>query len=211
MAVALMEERPAYVEFETRAVEDREETISRGYWVGKNVDFAIITPSGGKLVVEKRVDEWFQQLQRQGNPFLSNYERAYEAWRKNEEIPLDGTPIKTWPAISPAQVAAVLKANVRTVEDLARAPEQALGVIGMGARALQERAKAWLESAEQGKVAEQLAALRARLDSLEADNKRLQEDKAELEAALAAVRPEVRAGAMKRPRGKKADKDADLG
>jgi hypothetical protein len=205
MSQALLEERPAYVEFETRAIEDREATIEQGYWVGKDVDYAVITPPGGSLVVERNAEEWFAQLAQQGSPFLAVYERAYRAWKDQEEIPIEGTAIKTWAAISPSDIARVIKANVRTVEDLARAPEAALTKMGMGARALQEKAKAWLETADQGKVAEELAALRARLDDLENDNERLTEDKAELEKALLEAKPAVRAGTTKGSRKTKSE------
>ena len=58
MVEMLQEERHGfYVEFELRPEEDREETISQGMPVFKDVEFAMITMPGGGLVVDKPINE----------------------------------------------------------------------------------------------------------------------------------------------------------
>ena len=52
-----------YVEFELRPEEDRDQTISQGMPIFKDVEFAIITMPGGGLVIDKLInnellDEW---------------------------------------------------------------------------------------------------------------------------------------------------------
>jgi hypothetical protein len=169
----VVEERPPYVQFERRAVENRAATLSTGVYAKVDVDFALITPAGTRDQIERQVSEWFPQLrqsvaeERFRQDWLDLYIGAYEAWKKNQEIPLDGTPIKTWNALSPAQQANLLSVNIRTVEDLAAATEEALQFLGMGARDLKLRAQAYLAaSKDPGKLAAQLSELTAKVDTL---------------------------------------------
>jgi hypothetical protein len=159
--------RPPYVTFEVRSVEDRAASMAAGHFVGKDVNYAIVTPSGSKDRIEKIAEEWLDGMaegvrqERIPGEWLEAYTRKYKIWRETREVPEDGTPIMSWPALSPSQAKAILDANVRTLEDLVAANESTLAAIGMGARALKEKAKAWLDSADTtGKTAEELNDLR---------------------------------------------------
>lgn len=161
-------DRPAYVEFEYRPVEDRDATLSAGHYMSKDVAYAIVMPVGSRDRIEKVVSEWFITLQqaidegRFPSEWLRGYRMKFEEWQRGNEMPESGTPIMTWPALSPAQAKSVIAANIRTVEDLAQANEVGLNAIGMGSRALKQRAVEWLASAQDiGKVAERVAALEA--------------------------------------------------
>lgn len=175
MSISLLQERPPYIEFKTEAIEDRNASIEHGRYIAKDVDFVYITPSGTKERIPREVTPWLAEKAeraRQGmeSPQLARYfAEAYEGWKKTREIPLDGTPIKTWSVLSPSECENLLSANVRTVEDLAAANEGMIDKIGMGARALKEKAITWLKSASgDGAVAQENAALRVRIDALEA-------------------------------------------
>jgi predicted RecB family nuclease len=48
----------------------------------------------------------------------------------------------------PAQIKTLLDINVRTVEELAAANEETLNRVGMGGRALKQKAIIWLESSK---------------------------------------------------------------
>ena len=63
------EERPCYIEFELRAVEDRNASIEAGMPVYKDVEHAKLTPAGsqGNLVSEKVVTEQLLNEWRHGN------------------------------------------------------------------------------------------------------------------------------------------------
>lgn len=166
-------ERPPYVTFETRAVEDRAVSIETGHYVAKDVTFALITPAGSKDRIELEALTWLQQLERdvqngRCNPlWLTHFKELYRAWTDGQEAPLNGTAISSWPALSPAQARTVLAANIRTVEDLAVANEAALAAIGMGGRTLKLKAEAWVASAAgPGKVGEELASLRVANETL---------------------------------------------
>lgn len=184
------EERPPYIRFETRAVEDRDASIAAGHYVARDVQYVLVTPQGSKDVVERIATEWLDNLgeqvkqQRFKREWLDGYRQHFEAWKAGEELPETGTAIKLWAALSPAQVAAVLNAKIRTVEDLAAANEETLGRIGMGARAIKQRAVEWIESAKGiGKQAEAMAALRSENADLKVKIKSQDDRLAALEAA----------------------------
>lgn len=175
------EARPPYVVYETKAVEDREATIAAGYYKTKDVDFAIVTPQGSKDRIERNVKEWFEQIsqqvveQRFPQEWLTAYRSSYQAWKEGREMPVSGTSVMHWPVASPAQVKSLLDAKVRTVEDLALANEETIARLGMGGRALKEKAVNWLAVAgSSGKMTEELAALQVKLREAEARNAALE-------------------------------------
>jgi hypothetical protein len=174
-----MENRPVYVRFEYRSVEDRAESVKQGCYVAKDVAYALITPPGGNLEVHRVASEWLDS--KRGDQFHDHYQKLFKAWKEGEAEPEFGTSIKSWPVASPSNAAACYAANIKTVEDLATAPAQALQRIGMGAVALQQKAVAWLQSAQDhGKTAEEVATLRR-------DKEDLAKRVAELTAAVEAM------------------------
>jgi len=173
MSIAVAEARPPFVTFEVRAEEDRDKTIETGIYSVKNVDFAIITPQGSKDRIERKVDEWFPQLEQQvreerfSSVWLDGFKSRYRIWKETNEIPENGHPIVNWPAASPAQVKTLLAGGVRTIEDLAVANEEVLARLGMGARALKNRAVEWMAAAQNGGAqAEEIAALKQQNEDL---------------------------------------------
>jgi hypothetical protein len=181
-SVALQKERPAYVSFEKRAMEDREATIATGMYTAKDVDFVIITPPGTKDQIERNAKEWLEQMEfqmrqdRLPREFYEAYRKAYEYWKESGEVPLNGTYVKTCPALSPSQIDSLLRANIKTMEDLAAASEEAVARLGMGGRSLKMLAENWLKSAKDtGASAGQITALQLKNQELEASNKELVE------------------------------------
>jgi hypothetical protein len=188
------EARPPYVVFETKAVEDREESIKTGHYMTKDIDFAVITPQGSKDRIERDAREWLANLQdqvREGRlprEWAKEFNDSYIAWKEGREIPLTGTPVLTWPVASPAQVKSLLDLRVKTVEDLALANEETISRMGMGGRALKDKAVAWLSSARStGKTTEELAALQAKASDLESRNATLEKQLKELTAKVASL------------------------
>ena len=150
------EERPAYVQFERVAVEDKAATLAAGRSVSKDIDYALITPPYSRDCVRMTIKRWKETNQyeaRQGrlpDKWVKQWDEAYEAWKNGEEIPLDGTPIKEWSAISPAQIKNLIAIGILTVEDLAQANDQGISRIGMGAQELKRKAQNWLSAANDG-------------------------------------------------------------
>lgn len=186
----VMAAKPAYVVFERQAIEDREATLKQGRYMTMDVDFAIVTPVGSRDRIPRKVDEWFvvlDQYVKEGRmpaAWAQHYKDSYATWKKGEELPLAGTAIKGWQLLSPSEQANVISANILTVEDLANANDEAKQRMGMGALALCDRAKAWLKTAKDvGTTAMENAAMKKKMETLEAQNKDLLTRLANLEAA----------------------------
>ena len=159
-----------YVEFELRAVEDRNASVVAGYPVFHDVETAIITMPGGNLVVDKLVNdqlinEWTRGVpgRKPPSPFAIH---AYEAWKDGREAPVNGIDLKNWPGVTPAQLKMCQGCNIRTVEDLAGANADALRKLGMGGVALKDKAASYLQSAGTNKNSEEVSALRVKMESL---------------------------------------------
>lgn len=186
-------ERPPYVTFETRAEEDRAASIEQGAYATKDVDYAFITPAGSKDRIERRVAEWFENLQQQvgegrfPREWFNAYKEAYAAWKADRELPEDGHPIKNWPVASPSQCKSLLDLHIRTVEDLAVANEETLGRLGMGGRGLKQRAVDWLQSANAGKVSGEMQELREANSALTIRNQSLEDQMRTLQAQVDAL------------------------
>lgn len=131
----------------------------------RSVDFAIIRPIGSKDTVEVEALIWLETLDKDPNmlpEWAAKFKSMYALWKAGQEPTPDGTHVTQWPAISKAQAQLLISADIRTVEDLAQANEQGLVRVGMGSRELQNKARAWLESAKDtGRAAEELITLRA--------------------------------------------------
>lgn len=168
------QDRPPYVTFEQRAVEDRAATEEAGHYVARDVIYAIITPMGSKDKIEKVAEEWFKQLRQQVQEgrflleWLKGYELAYGDFKEGRETPLNGTPILGWNVVSPAlQKTIVDGAGIRTVEDLAVANESAIMLLGIGGRGLKQKAQAWLDSSKDtGTITLELEKLRQGMEEL---------------------------------------------
>lgn len=187
------EDRPPYVSFEVRSTEDRTASLAAGHYVSKDVDYALITPVGGRDMVERPVEDWLNHLeamvreQRFSATWYDQYRTLYKMWKEKQELPETGIAVRNWPMASPSDVKSLLDANVRTVEDLAAANEETLNRIGMGSRALKDRAVAFLRATGPAKVANELASLQAENANLRVRNESLEARIASLEALATQV------------------------
>ena len=149
--VVSRKEMPAYVKFEKRPVQD---LSVKDRYVAKDVDFVIITPPYSKDELIKKVSTWLKDLDqherdgRLSSEWMAKYKRAYDAWQAGQEIPLDGTPIKGWAVLSPAQQENLLHMSVMTVEMLAGMNDEGIRRYGMGAVDLKNKATAWLSQVQ---------------------------------------------------------------
>lgn len=109
------------------------------------------------------------------------FPRAYAAFAAGKPMPVIGTPIEMLPGMGPSVAHHLKGINVRTVEDLAAInDETALQNIGMGARDMVKRAKAWIEG-QAPKTIELAEQLQAEKDARAADRKEFEERLAALE------------------------------
>lgn len=173
------EERPPFISFEMRAVEDREASAKAGHYVSRDVPYVLVTPAGSKDIFEGIAESWIAQKridvqQKRFNPdWLRAIEGLYKDWKEGKETPVNGFDIKQWPVASPAQLKMLENINVRTVEDLAAANEETITRLGMGGRALKQKAIDWLTaSKDKGQLTEDMNQLRVRLAEAEATIKK---------------------------------------
>lgn len=179
-----------YVQFELRPTEDRTQPAQGGTYPLIDKPWAVVRAAGSKDSLEKPAEEWLSQLReyakndRIPRQWPAEYQNAFELWKKGEEIPVIGTPIKNWPPLTPAQRKNILNADIFTVEDLARANEQMLANIGMQAHMLKNMAEAWVK--DNAKPGETARVLQETMVELQAAQALIKEQAAALEAFKAA-------------------------
>ena len=185
-------ERPPYVVFEVRSVEDRNASIEAGHYVAKDVNFAIVTRPGSRDSIEIEAEPWLASLKQKGsgpNPVIppswyKGFASAYEEWKKGNVVPANGTPIKGWGVLSPSLQETLIRGGFLTVEDLAIAGDSELANIGTGGISLKLKAQAWLEAAQNaGKSAERITELATKVADLTALVEKLIEENKSLKAA----------------------------
>lgn len=187
----IMKDRPAYVRFEKRPVEDRDASLKAGHYVAKDVIYALITPPGSKDIIIREVETkkdsfgkitelgWLDQLDQHAaegripQAWVDSYRGAFEKYKKGEEVPVNGTPIKGWPPLSPAQQQNFIAMNILTVEDLANLNQEGMGRFGMGIVEFKRKAATWLEAANSiGGVVARLTAIETEFADLKTQNER---------------------------------------
>ena len=170
-------ERPPYVVFEMRSVEDRAATLAADDGLPKmrDVPFAIITPPGSKDQIERNAEDWFAEKRthvqsgRWPAAWHQAFKEAFEAWKKDEEPPVNGMSIREWNLLTKTQFESLRAIRVMTVEDVAAMNEEAIARLGMGGRALKQKAVEFLQTAKDiGASAGRIAAMQAELDTLKA-------------------------------------------
>jgi TPR repeat protein len=173
-----------HVEFYLKAVKNGVESSKQGKACYDDIEYARLTPPGGNLIVNKKVDE----------ALINRFRPQYEAYKRDEEMPENGTHVRLWPIITPAEVKRCLEAQVRTIEAVAEMNENCIQKVGMGARALKEKAINWLKSAsEQGTVTEKMQQLKVEADDYRLQNEQLLARNDELKAKIKAERSENKA------------------
>ena len=176
------ESRPAYVRFELRAVPDKEASLKAGHHVSRDVHYALVTPAYSKDLFEQEANTWLEKQEglvkagRVPEDHLRYWKRVYENFKEGLEPPVNGTSIKEWNILSPAQCTNLLAAGCRTIEDMAQANDEALRRIGMGAVDLKNKAKAYLQAAkDHGPLTMQVSSLQKENEQLKGTIESMQE------------------------------------
>ena len=200
------EERPAYVRFEIRAVKDPEASMQAGHYVSKDEDWAVISALGSTDTVSKRAEKWFDIVEtnvargREPVRHLEMYREIYARWKKGQEAPVDGTSIKNWNVLSPAQCENLMNVGLRTIEDVAQAPDDSMRRYGMGITELKNKAKAWIQSAkDHGPLIEEIAKSKRENEQLTGTIESLQEQIKRFEIRLDAQDGEVSRETIRQP------------
>ena len=172
---------PPHVRFEIRPVEDRNATIEQGRMIYKDVDYAIITSQGGKDSAEKIATEWLAEIKRksmigQYDPnWADRFQKMYDMYKSDQEMPVDGTPLKLCPAFTPSEIRQCESLHIRTLEEAAAMNEQAMQSGGMGMRSIKQRAQSMLENSDKQQAAAKITAQNVEIDELKRQMKELRE------------------------------------
>jgi len=165
--LAERKESPPLVRFERTAKEDKAESKKQGKYVARDVDMVLVTPPYSKDVFKKEAKSWFDDLavdvanERIPASWVDKFKDSYERWKSGQELPLDGTPIRGWGVISPAQQENLIRVNILTVEDLSKINDEGTRRVGMGATELKNKALAWLAQLnDKGPLTQEMAELR---------------------------------------------------
>ena len=174
----IQQPRLPYVQFRVEAQEVKDEG---GHISFVNKYWADVVPAGGKDVVVKDAAEWIAELRRKcetRGPFDSNaseyrawhehFSKAFEQFKAGEEMTTTGTPLRALLAFTKAEIAQAESIRIYSLEDLAASNEEALRHMGIGARAMKDKAVQLLASRGENHQAEELAAAHARIEQLEA-------------------------------------------
>lgn len=151
---------------------------------------AKIMQHGDKFsVTEKNAEEWIAHIERESlggrydAGWVAQFKLEYQAFLKGNELPREGTAVRTWGAITREQGTRLISLNLATLEDLAAVPDSGLGAIGLDGRYLRDLAKNTLASASAGPAlakeladakqtaitqAEQIARMEAQINELKA-------------------------------------------
>ena len=168
LAASLLEEksRPATVKFELKAIEDKAFSLQEGRFIARDVEYVTVKAQGGVDTVNYKVSTWLKQIDDDARAYrvpwswVEQWKAQLDAWRKKQDIPLFGTPIKGWGVITPAQQEMLLHMDIRTVEDLAKINDEAMRRFGMGAIDMKNKATAWMSQlTDKGPLTQKLAAL----------------------------------------------------
>ena len=199
--------KPAFVSFQTIAKEQKKESEEAGRYVAKDVDMVTVRQLGATDSVVFKVEQWLAQNKldvqagRLDASHANAYEESYKRWKAGQEMPVHGTPIKSWPVISPAQVEILLRVGIRTVEDLSDLNDEGLRKIGMGAVELKNKAKNWMAaSLDKGKITQDMTALQR-------TNEQLLNTVTTLTAKLEAMQAEMKDAKKPAARGRKKSDD----
>ena len=159
MSIAVAHERSPYVEFKMVAKDDPVKSHEVGYRVTKDVAMAFVTQPGSKDQFEYEAEKWLDSIKhkaidgRYPQLWVDAFNKKYEAWKEGREAPLNGTSVKEWPLLSPAQAENFIALRILTIEDVAAMTEEAMARFGMGSRNLREKAREWLKGKEISDIA----------------------------------------------------------
>lgn len=163
-----------FVEFRMHPVVDGVASKEAGRTIKRDVPYIKIIQPG-----ESRLAAYDQPAT---NDDAARFPRQWAAFQAGQKQEISGSRLDLLFPESPAIVENLRSVGIFTVEQLAALPDTGLQNVGMGARQWQEKAKAYLASADQGK---DFHGLSDRFDKLELKNKELSDRNAALEAALA--------------------------
>lgn len=161
------DDKGLFVEFSLEPLQDMESTKIEGRPIFRDVEFVTIRIVGDTKTVVKRPIK--KEDDNQSPSDMNRWPRQYAAFKNQNSQVLEGTPITEWAPVGRALAMELKAMNIHTVEQLAEVSDANLK--WMGARALQEKAKAYIASAKDGalvaKQAEEITDLKKQMEAMQ--------------------------------------------
>src|SRR5690242_10009673 len=99
----LTKQKPAHIMFHTGEKHLPKRSEAEGRYVSIDVDFVTVRQPGGTDSVIYEVQHWFDNIlpielsSGRLNPAHAKYYKdAYQRWKEGQEMPVEGTPIRSW-------------------------------------------------------------------------------------------------------------------
>lgn len=161
-----------FVSFYTEAIELKAESEKQGRPVYRDVPFIkIVVPGDVNNIIERKATKEDE----------AKFPKAWARYKAQESDAHEGTPLEQWPQMSRSLVKEAKFFEIHTVEQLAGLSDINVSKMGMGYLELRNKAKAWLTAAA-GTASETAQA---------AENQRLKDMIADLQAQMSALKPKV--------------------
>lgn len=173
-----------FVNFKQEAVKNNFASEKEGRAIYDKVTFATVhSPGQSKSEITYELEREGQDKKVKQSQYYEQFKEQVEAWKSKHDVTgLGGTPIEQWPVLDVRMVATLKFNNVHTVEALAELSDTGLQAVGMGARDLQTKAKAFLSQAKDTAAAQRLASENERLrDQISGLQKQIQEISAKVD------------------------------
>lgn len=160
--------------FEKRYRNKREEHWVR-YASRANVQNAQTWDNVARLIPPSEDDDGYEEIQRRDptgtklmhmNYIWDQIQPAYEAWKRNEEVPETGVPLSGWAGVNKHQAAELRKSKIRTVEELAAVTDGQIQSIQLpDVQSLRKQAKDFVSGKDKSEIADELAKAKEQLSS----------------------------------------------
>ncbi len=161
---------PVGVAFGLEPIVDKKASKEAGRDVYKDVEFVKIAIPGDRNSL------YFQPAD---DRVRARFPRAFEAFKRRDATPIQGTPIEQWAAVSRSLALTLRAAHIPTVEALAAVHDGLVDKLGAQGRELRGKAIAWLAQAaggaatmalasEKKQLQDQIAAMQAQIMALSA-------------------------------------------
>lgn len=143
-----------FIQFSEDSVQNPAKSEAAGRPIFDPIEMISISFPGNNLteVVTRVTDEYRQK-----------YATQYEAFKKNGGTVLDGTPLSAWTALTKADVRSFNAMHIYSIEQLANMDDNACQRVGLGGSMWRQRAKLFIEAAEDTGAVDKVAAENFRL------------------------------------------------
>lgn len=119
---------------------------------------------------------------------------AYEAWKKGEEVPTEGTPLYAWNGVSREMSDELKRFHIYTIEDLAQFPDHNLSKLPIqNLREWRKKAQAWIEAQGTNDIAAKLSERDKVIENQQSQLEDMAEQFKEMKAAMEALKRQGKA------------------